>query len=160
MKFINLETEASVSDTLAMLSDNDRVNHKVLFDEKNGKPFMKVKEKNGRVIITCEMTGRATKDNGFGYLVGTYFSGKIYQKNGETVLRGKILTAPIYHALMLVFLVAIIAQAVYYRAFTIVPLLFIPIEFVMFYGEFKKQGYIQRYMYRAFKRLISETTSN
>jgi len=58
--------------------------------------------------------------------------------------------------IMFILVAAIIVQAVYLRAFTVVPFLFVPIEIVMFYGEFKKQGYIKRYIYRAFKRLYSE----
>ena len=53
MKFINLKTKASPSDVISMLSDNDRVNHNVIFDDRGGKPFMNVmknlyiKDENG-----------------------------------------------------------------------------------------------------------------
>ena len=80
MKFVQIKTRRTPEELLAMLSDNDKVNEKVRFDSKRGTPRMKLKENKQRIRITCELVGGTTKDNGF--LVGTYFGGKIKVKNG------------------------------------------------------------------------------
>ena len=154
MKFIKKTVSASKEEVLNMLSDNERVNERVRFDEKDGTPHMTVKEKKGRVIITCEMLGRPTKDNEYGYLVGTYFSGRITEKDGVTTLRGTILTAPIYHSVMITLVALVIIQAIIAGAITPVPIFAVLFELVLFSREFKKQGYIYRYINRAFKRLV------
>ena len=156
MKFINLQIDKSSQQVIDMISDNNKVNEGVRFDESKGRPFMKVKEKNGRIRITCEMLGKATKDNAFGYLVGTYFSGKISEKNGIAKLSGIIITAPIYHAVMLVLLAFLIYKSFVVGGISLIPLFLIAFEFLMFKGEFEKQGYIKRYLYRAFRKMSKD----
>ena len=156
MKFINIKTQKSVAELYAMIRDNTRVNDGVKFaDKKGGKPFMHVKEKEGKLRIKCEMMGRPTKDNGF--LMGTQFYGRITEKNGESILRGVILTSPIYHAVVFVLAVALIAQMIYNGSLSSMPILIFAtaFEFLFFTDEFRKQGYIQRYLERAVRRLES-----
>ena len=54
MKFIKLESSAAREELLSMLSDNDRVNKNVVFDDKKGTPHMHVKESGGKIKIKCE----------------------------------------------------------------------------------------------------------
>ena len=151
MKFVNLKVEAPKEQLLTLIRDNERVNKNVRFDEKLGKPNMKVKEKDGRVKVTCELLGRATKDNGF--LVGSFFWGKIKEKNGTSSLRGIILTAPLYHLILCILFVAFIIQCFRLRGLSVVPIFMVLLDIMMFKTEFKKQGYIQRYLYRAASRI-------
>ena len=156
MKFINLKTEKSSAELLSIISDNTRVNSGVKFaDKKGGKPFMHVREKDGRLRVRCEMMGRPTRDNGF--LMGTQFYGRITEKNGEATLRGIILTSPIYHLIVLALAVALIAQMIYNGSISSIPILIFAtaFEFLFFIDEFRKQGYIQRYLERAVRRLES-----
>ncbi len=154
MKFISIKTEKSSADLLSIISDNTRVNSGVKFsDKKGGKPFMHVKQKEGKLRIKCEMMGRPTKDNGF--LMGTQFYGKISEKDGETSINGIIVTSPIYHLVVLALAVALITQMIYSGNVSSIPILVFAaaFEFLFFTDEFKKQGYIARYLERAVRRL-------
>jgi len=154
MKLIKLQIDAPRDKVLSMISDNRRVNSNVRFDEKRGTPLMHVKEKEGKIKITCEMVNRPTKDNGF--LIGTYFKGKLTENNGVTELRGVILTAPIYHLIWAALLAVMIWQSFYNVAILTIPILFVSFEVIMYSQEFRKQGYISRYLNRAFSRLSRE----
>ena len=155
MKFINLEFSTSREETLALISDNERVNRNVNFDERRGKPLMRIKDKgDGKIKITCEMLGRATKDNGF--IVGTYFTGRLKAQDGKTQLRGVILTAPIYHLVLIAFMVLFAIQCIYLKGFSLVPIVILAFSLFMCKDEFKKQGYIVRYLTRAARRTYKE----
>ena len=78
MKLIDLSAECERARMLDIIRDSAFVNDRVQFDEKKGRPNIKVKEKGERITIKCEMVGGATRDNGF--LIGTYFSGKLVEK--------------------------------------------------------------------------------
>ena len=154
MKFISIKTNNTAPELLAMIRDNTRVNEGVKFaDKKGGKPFMHVKEKDGKIRIKCEMMGRSTKDNAF--LMGTEFYGRITEKNGETTLKGVIVTSPIYHAVVLILAAFLIAQMIYSGNVSSIPILVFAAAFeIMFFAdEFKKQGYIERYLDRTVRRL-------
>ena len=154
MKLINMSIDAPREEVLAFISDNRRVNSNVKFDEKRGTPLMHFKEKGEKITVTCEMINRPTKDNGF--LVGTYFKGKLTEKDGITTLKGIIVTAPIYHIVWFALLCVLIWQCFYHTAISAVPILFIAFEFIMYSQEFRKQGYIKRYFERGFSRLYQE----
>ena len=155
MQFLNIEYSASRAEVLKMLCDNERVNKNVTFDERHGKPLMRIKDNNnGKIRITCEMLGKPTKDNGF--LVGTYFSGRLTEKNGVTRLKGTILTAPIYHLVLLAMIVVFIFQCIRMNGFSVIPIILVIFDIFMFKDEFRKQGYIKRYLYRAARRIHSE----
>ena len=79
MKFINLRSSSTPSELVSAISDNDFVNKNVNFGDSGIYPKMKVKEKNSRLSITCEMIGGPTRDNGF--IVGTFFAGRIKKTN-------------------------------------------------------------------------------
>lgn len=154
MKFINIDFQASKNDVMSMIMNNERVNGNAHFDSQKGKPIMKFKEKNGRLKITCEIVGGPSKDNGF--IVGTYFTGKIKEKNGATSIKGVITTAPIYHLIMLALFAVFILQCIRIKGFSVVPILLVIFSVFIFKDEYKKQEYIRRYLYRA-KRQISDS---
>ena len=154
MKFINIQTTKSAPELLSMIRDNTRVNEGVKFaDKKGGKPFMHVRENEGKLRIKCEMMGRPTKDNGF--LMGTAFYGRITETDGETAIKGVLVTSPLYHAVVIILAIALIAQMIYSSSISSIPVLIFATAFeIMFFSdEFKKQGYISRYLERAVRRL-------
>ena len=154
MKFIKLQTEKSADELLSMIKDNSAVNDGVRFADKHGgRPHMHVKDKDGRLSIRCEMMGRASKDNGF--LAGTKFYGKIKEKDGITTLSGIITTSLIYHIALIALIALVFVQMFLYSAYGLISVLIFAIGFEMlfFTDEFRKQGYIQRYLMRAVRRL-------
>ena len=155
MKFVNVTTSKSKEEVLAFLNNNEKVNDKVQFnDKKGGKPHMHIKEKNGRLRIKCEMVGRPTKDNGF-VIMGTSFRGLISERDGQTTIKGIATTSVIYHVLMSVLAALLIFFILRYHMFQLIAILacVVACEFIFFSDEFKKQGYITRYIERAIKRL-------
>ena len=153
MKFISIRTPLTKDKLIRLLSDNEFVNDGVKFEEKLGKPRMHLKEKGGKIRITCELTGRATKDDSF-FLLGTYFKGKVTETEEGTVLKGHITTAPIYHLVWTALVIAFIAQCIRLGGFSVVPICLIAINLFMFWNEYKKQGLIERYIKRAIKRAV------
>lgn len=156
MKLINISTSHPKDEVLSFIQDNNRVNDGVRFDDKyGGKPLMHVKENDGKLRIKCEMINRPTKDNGF--LAGTVFRGKITERDGVTTVSGMITTSVIYHIVLLALIVLVFVQMFTYSAYGLVSVLIFAIGFeIMFFkDEFKKQGYIERYLKRAIKRLES-----
>ena len=155
MKIINISTHKSKEEVLDFLNNNEKVNENVRFDDKKGgKPYMHIKEENGRLKIKCEMIGRPTKDNGF-VIMGTVFHGKITEKNGETVISGIATTSVIYHIFMFLLVSFLLFSIFRFGAYPLIAILacVIACEFIFFGDEFKKQGYIVRYIERAIKRL-------
>ena len=154
MQFVNVTFPATKEQTLEFLSNNEKVNARVKFEEGRGVPHMKLKEKGSRLKITCEMLGGASKDNGC--LVGTYFSGTLTEKDGETTLKGVVVTAPIYHLFLIAFIGVFIYQCIKLSGFSIIPVLCVIMSLFLFKDEFKKQGYIKRYINRAARRIREE----
>ena len=155
MKILNLASSISREELLAFIADSDRVNDRVRFDENKGKPRMHIKEKGSWLRISCEMVGGANRDNGF--LEGTYFLGRLAEKDGATRLRGVVLTAPIYHLLIAAIMVIYVIRSISLGGFNPVPLLLLGFSILMFKNEFAKQGIIERYLKRAIKRAENET---
>lgn len=149
MKLVKITTAVPRDELLSNIKNHQLVNNGVVFDEKIGRPTMKVKERGNRLRITCELVDRATKDNNF--LVGTYFTGKLTERDGVTTLSGVILTAPIYHLVLFGLFVAFIVMCIQKGGFSLLPVFLIAFDFVMFNTEFKKQGIIKRYLCRATK---------
>lgn len=149
MIFVNHKTTLTPDRLTEMLENGEAVNRGVKFDEKRGKPQMLVKRKGNRLNITCRYVGGASKDNGF--LVGSFFHGKMTVKNGETRLRGIILTAPIYHAALIALTAYYIYRCISLGGINPVPIILIAFSLMMFSGEFKKQGVISRFIARAIR---------
>lgn len=150
MKLIDLSAECERARMLDIIRDSVFVNDRVQFDEKKGRPNIKVKEKGERITIKCEMVGGATRDNGF--LIGTYFSGKLVEKNGVTRLKGIIVTDPIYHILLVALLALFVYQCIALGGFSPVPLILFAFGIFMMRNEYAKQGTIERYLSRAFRK--------
>ena len=151
MKLIKLDIATSRDEFLGVIRNHELVTDKVKFDDNKGKPVMHVKDSGKRIKIRCEMVGGPTKDNGF--LEGTYFVGKLVEKDGITHLRGVILTAPIYHAFLALLAFFYAYRCAYLGAFNPVPLILLIFSLVMFKGEFEKQGTIERYLKRVVRHL-------
>ena len=149
MKFVNLTTEIPRDELLSLIKNHELVNDGVRFDEKIGRPAIKVKEKGEWLYITCELLDRITKDNGF--IVGTYFWGRLKEKDEKTTLRGVILTAPIYHLVLLALFAVFIVMCIQKGGFSVIPVLLLAFDYFMFSLEFKKQGIIKRYLERCVK---------
>ena len=156
MKLVNLKCQLSRDELLSVLSDNERVNRGVIFDEKLGRPLMHLKEKGSAIKIKCELTRRATRDDGF--LEGTYFKGKIKDTEDGSVISGVILTAPIFHSIIALLFIVFVVQCFIVGGFTPIPVIMLAFDIVMFYTEFKKQGFIFRYILRAIKRGEADLT--
>ncbi len=150
MKFLKASINMPKDDILAVLSDSDFVNDKVKFASENIKPRMHLKAKEKRITLSCEMIGAPKKDNAF--LEGTKFYGRITEKNGVTNVKGVILTAPIYHFIILCLLAVFIYQCFYLGGFSVVPICLLAFDIFMFKDEFKKQRLIYNYVFRAFRR--------
>ena len=123
-------------------------------DVSNGKPKLHVKKKGESLTIKCELTERATKDNAF--LEGTYFKGRITERDGVTAVKGIILTAPIYHLFLIALTVFFIARCIALGGFAPTPVVLIGFSLLMFRGEFKKQGIIKHFIFRALKMTYAE----
>ena len=149
MKLVNLTTSVPKSRLIELIKNYEQVNRGVVFDEKIGRPAIKVRQRDDNLRISCELLDRPTKDNGF--LVGTYFAGKLTEKNGETKLSGVILTAPIYHLFLFGLFAAFIVMCIQKGGFSVTPFFLLAFDYVMFSLEFKKQGIIKRYLHRATK---------
>ncbi len=150
MKFVNINSTADKDTFYGMLSDNERTNRNVIFEQKLGRPFMHIKEKGNKIKIKCELMGRATKDNGF--LEGTYFLGKIKTTDFGCNISGIIVTAPIFHLIMLAFFALFVVQCFFVGGFSVMPILLVIFDVFMFLTEFKKQRIIYRYIDRAARR--------
>ena len=135
---------------LSLLSDNDYVNDRVKFFEDNRFPRMTLRENGKRVKISCEIMGGAKKDNAF--LEGTHLYGRIIDKGDSVTLKGVIITAPIYHFILLVFMAIFIGQCFYLGGFSVVPICLLAFSLFMFKDEFKKQRLIYNYVLRAKRR--------
>jgi hypothetical protein len=154
MKLVNVSTLHTKDEVLSFIKDNNKVNDGVRFDDKyDRKPLMHIKENDGKLQIKCEMIGGPTKDNGF--LAGTVFRGRITERDGVTTISGLITTSVIYHIALLALIVLLFVQMFLYSAYGLISVLVFAVgfELMFFKDEFKKQGYIKRYLERAVRRL-------
>lgn len=158
MKIINQKAQCDKGALLAALADSESTNRNVRFDERRGKPTIFMTEKGERIRLTCKYIGGNTVDNGF--IVGTYFTGRVTEKNGVSSVRGILWTAPIFHLILIAMLVAFIIMCIYRQGFSIIPLCAVAFDIVLFWNEFAKQGIISRYIARAAKRAEAEKNKN
>ena len=132
---------------MSFLRNHNLVNEGVAFDPKLGKPVFTVKEKGSRIRVSCTFVGGDNRDDGF--LVGTYFTGKLKERDGAMTLTGVAVTSPLFHLILLGLTVLFILKCIELGGFSVVPLVFLAISILMFGKEYKKQGVIKRYLYRA-----------
>lgn len=155
MKYIKCRLSASPEEFTSFLADNESVNKNVNIEDKRGIPYIHVKNKNDKIKLTCEFKGGSTRDNAF--IGGTSFIGKIRVKDGKTELRGIISTAPIFHLVLFSMLAFSLIMCIVNMAFNAVPLCLVAFDLVMYKDEFRKQGIIEKYIFRAAKRLEAKT---
>lgn len=147
MKFISIKSSASRDSILDAVKNSERVNSGVKFDEKRGRPIIKVKERGTQLYLTCEMVGGHTKDNGF--VIGTFFLGSLKERDGVARLSGIIMTAPFYHLVLIGFCIYFLIQSFIVGGITLVPIILVIFSWFIFKDEFKKQGIIKRFLHRA-----------
>ena len=153
MKFVNVSAESREA-LIEALGSGDKVNAGVKFDEKLGKPVFKLKVKGNTIRISAEYVGGGSKDNGF--LVGTYFVGKLSEREGRVRLRGAVTTAPVYHLGMLLLFAYFIYKCISLGGFSPVPIILLGFSILIFKDEFRKQGLIKRFIERAARFAVNK----
>lgn len=151
MRSFRYKVNASRDELVELLSDNDKVNKGVTTEYKKGNPYMHVDTKCEKIKIRCEFIGGATKDNAF--IDGTKLRGKIVEKDGYTEFRGTIMTAPIFHAILILMFAAFVVMCIVKQGFNVVPICLVVFDIFMYKDEFKKQNIIDRYVFRAVKMI-------
>ncbi len=151
MRFINLSFDGDRESVITLLKNYERVNEGVQFDDKLGRPAIKIKESGSFITVTAKMVGGPTRDNGF--IVGTFFLGKIKERDGKTKICGIITTAPIYHLGLLGLSALFVYKCIELGGFNPVPVILLLFSLFLFKNEFKKQGIIARFLARAKRRL-------
>ena len=147
MKFISFTSDASREELVSALGSSEAVNAGVMFNEKQGTPVFKLRKKGDTLYVSAEYVGGEKKDNGF--LVGTYFVGKVSERDGRAALRGIVTTAPIYHLGLFILFVYFICKCISLGGFSPVPVILLGFSLFLFKDEFKKQGLIKRFIERA-----------
>lgn len=147
MKLVNYTTRLSAQEYLGAIKDHNRINEGVAYDEKLGKPAFKVKTRGNRIRVSCTFVGGNNRDDG--YIVGTYFIGRFTERDGTTTLKGVVVTSPLFHLVLLALTILFIFKCLELGGFSVVPPIFLLISILMFRQEYKKQGIIKRYLYRA-----------
>ena len=153
MLFINYHINATRDEVMSVIRDNNLVVSEEKYDTSRGKPKIHIKERGEKIKLSCEMTERSTKDNGF--LEGTYFRGSVSERDGVTYIKGIILTAPIYHTIILALTILFIVQCFHLGGISLTPIFLLLFSILMFKDEFRKQGIIKRYIFRALKITFS-----
>lgn len=149
MLFVNYKIGVPKEALCKNLFDSERVESEEKYNTEKGTPKFHLKEYGKFLRIKCEMTGRATKDNGF--IGGTSFIGKVTEKDGKTRVFGLITTSPIYHLAFIALLITAICIGFSIGGFPLTAVILIPFDILMFKDEFKKQPLIKRYIFRALK---------
>ena len=147
MKFVSIKSSATEKDVVDALGNSEKVNERVQFDERRGRPLMKLKRKKNTLYISCEMIGGPAKDNGF--IIGSFFLGKIKERENGTKIAGILMTAPIYHLVLLGFCVYFAIRSFEVGGIAPLPFIIAGTSLLFFKDEFKKQGIIKRYVHRA-----------
>ena len=62
MKIVRFETSAPRERVLEAIKNSNEVNRNVKFDDKLGRPLIKVKEKQGSSELSCAVSVKATLD--------------------------------------------------------------------------------------------------
>jgi|GEM_PF-2166661 len=152
MKRISIQTPLAREDILSALRDAPTVNAGLTFDDREGSPTVHVREgRADRLRLRCYMLGGASRDNG--YVQGTFFWGRMRERNGMTYIHGSIMTEPVFHVLWLALIAFFIVTCIQRTALSVVPVCLIVFVYFMFRKEYRKQEYLRRYILRAIHRL-------
>ena len=155
MLFVKYDIHASVEDVIASLKDQDALVEAEKFNTEAGKPKLHIRRSGDRLKLQCEIVNGTTADRDF--KLGTTFHGKITHNDGVTSIRGIILTAPIYHLILVVLFGYFIYQCISLKGVSIVPICLVVFDVFMFWREFKKQAIIKRFILRALKITYQST---
>lgn len=161
MKFVSIKSSARREEIVDALAKSDKVNEHVRFDERRGKPLMKLKSKKSTLYITCEMIGGPAKDNGF--IIGSFFLGRVKERAYGSKISGILLTAPLYHLVLLGFCAYFVVRSFEVGGIAPLPFIIAATSLLFFKDEFKKQGLIKRYVHRAVRyaeRSIAEADTS
>ena len=158
MLFVNYKIDAPRDEVLRSLDDNNTIVEEEKFDVSNGRPKMHIKLKNEWIRISCEMIDGPSKDRDF--KLGTKFWGRISEHGGTTKIQGIALTAPLYHLILLIMFAFFIYKCISLGGFSVVPVCLVVFDVFMFMREFKKQGIIKRYIFRALKITYRRLNAN
>ena len=149
MLFVNYKIDAPRDEVMKSLLDSNSVVAEENFDVSNGRPRMHIKDGKQLLRLVCEMADGPSKDRDF--KLGTKFLGRIKEIDGTTKISGIIVTAPIYHLVLLILFAYFIYKCITLGGFSVVPLCLLVFDIFMFWREFKKQSIIKRYIFRALK---------
>ena len=149
MQFVNYKIDAPRDEVISFLKDSNAVCEQEKFDTSRGSPRIHVDLHDENLKLVCEMVDAPTRDRDF--KLGTKFRGRIFQKGETTYIKGVILTAPIYHAALMILFAYFIYRCITLIAISVVPICILIFDIFMFWGEFKKQKVIKRYIFRALK---------
>ena len=156
MLIVNHKIRAPRETVLQTLADSKTVVAEERLATEKGTPKLHHQLKGDSLKMFCEMTGRPTRDRDYRY-GGTRFIGRITERDGVTAIRGVIWTAPLCHLVLLVLFAYFIFKCISMGAFSIVPVCILVFDIFMFLDEFKKQGIIKRYIFRALKIVYRES---
>lgn len=131
------------------MNDKNLVADDESFRTAKGRASIIIKERGEGVKMKCRMIDGPTKDNGF--LEGTTFYGSVKERNGVTKVKGIVVTAPIYHFIIIALLVVLVIRCIALAAINPVPIILAIFSVFMFKDEYKKQGIIKRYIFKALK---------
>jgi len=147
--FVNYKIGASRDEVMSFMKNSNLVADDDSFKTRKGKANMTVKERGERIKMRCRMIDGPTKDNGF--LEGTTFFGSVKERDGVTRVRGIIVTAPIYHTILIALIALLIIQCIRLEGINPVPIILAAFSIFMFRDEYRKQGMIKRYIFKALK---------
>ena len=147
MLFVNLKTAASRETVMKILADTRDMAKPDGREERLGKPTMILTEKGEKIKVSCRYIGGASQDYGR----ATYFVGRLREKDGNTTLRGMIITEPLFHIPFIALFIFFIYRCITLGAFNVVPVCLALFCFLMFRSEYAKQPRIRRYLRRAFR---------
>lgn len=149
MLFVNYKIGASRDEVMSVMNDKNLVADDESFRTAKGRASIIIKERGEGVKMKCRMIDGPTKDNGF--LEGTTFYGSVKERNGVTKVKGIVVTAPIYHFIIIALLVVLVIRCIALAAINPVPIILAIFSVFMLKDEYKKQGIIKRYIFKALK---------
>lgn len=149
MKFVNYKIGATKEEVMTSLRDNGIIADDEAFRTKKGRANMTVREKGNSIKIKCRMIDGPSKDNAF--LEGTTFWGSVKERDGVTCVKGIILTAPIFHSVLISLMVLLIIQCIRLGGINPVPIILFIFSIFIYKDEYKKQGMIKGFIYKALR---------
>ena len=131
MLFVNYKINASKESVVSSLAQNEEiVLSEKLNSEKCGYPRIHTTINEENIKMLCEMTDKPTRDRDFRR--GTFFMGKIKETSNGTSISGVILTAPVYHFVLICLFAYFIYKCISLGGFSVVPVFILLFDVLMF----------------------------